>query len=81
MKYVAIVLIYIYQKLISPVLPNTCRFYPSCSHYGIEAFRVHGFFYGLFLTIKRVIRCNPFCEGGYDPVPEKKQEKIKSVQI
>ena len=67
----AIALIRIYQKMISPWLPCCCRFEPSCSHYGAEAFRKRGFLAGLILTIWRVMRCQPFCRGGYDPVPDK----------
>jgi hypothetical protein len=63
-------LIRFYQKVISPALPsNTCRFYPSCSHYGYQAVYKYGFVRGLFMAIKRVLRCNPFNPGGYDPVP------------
>lgn len=80
MKYVVIGFILFYQKLISPLLPKTCRFYPTCSHYGIEAFKMHGFFYGMYLTVKRILKCNPFFEGGYDPVPGKKSVKLKTFQ-
>jgi len=72
MKFIAIALIKIYQKLISPFFTGSCRFYPSCSQYSIEAFQIHGFFYGLYLSISRVLRCNPLCKCGYEPVPEKK---------
>lgn len=64
-------LIRIYQKLISPLKPPTCRFYPTCSHYGIEAVRRFGPFKGSWLTIKRLLKCHPFHPGGVDPVPEK----------
>lgn len=50
---------------------NACRFYPTCSHYGIEAIEIHGAIKGSYLTIKRIGRCQPCCQGGYDPVPEK----------
>lgn len=72
MSFVAILIIKIYQRVLSPLLQGTCRHYPTCSNYGIEAFRVHGFFTGFYLTIKRIIKCNPFFAGGYDPVPGKK---------
>ncbi|MEO8446526.1 MAG: membrane protein insertion efficiency factor YidD [bacterium] len=72
MSSVAIVLIKLYQALISPILQGSCRHFPSCSNYGIEAFRIHGFFYGFYLTSKRILKCNPFFEGGYDPVPQNK---------
>ena len=58
---------------VSPYLPDSCRFTPTCSRYGEEAFRVHGFWRGGWLTLLRVLRCQPFCRGGYDPVPPKKQ--------
>lgn len=67
-----IFLIRIYQKNISPLKISCCRFTPTCSEYAIEAIRVHGAFKGLFLAIWRILRCNPFCRGGYDPVPKKK---------
>ncbi|MBK9779298.1 MAG: membrane protein insertion efficiency factor YidD [Anaerolineales bacterium] len=60
----------LYQLLISPGLPaNTCRFYPSCSHYGYQAVYKHGAFKGSFMAAWRVMRCNPFNPGGYYPVP------------
>jgi len=60
----------LYQKTISPTLPeDTCRFYPSCSHYGYQAIYKHGAIKGSRLAANRVIRCNPFNSGGYDPVP------------
>jgi len=52
----------------------TCRFYPTCSQYGKEAFQKHNFFYASFLTIKRIIKCNPLNKGGYDPVPKKRKK-------
>lgn len=71
MSKVAMLLIRFYQRAISPVLPSTCRFEPSCSQYGYEAFATHGFFRGAYLTVRRIMRCNPFHAGGYDPVPER----------
>jgi len=60
----------IYQMTVSRVLPaNTCRFYPSCSHYGYRAIYKFGLFKGSLMAIWRVLRCNPFNKGGYDPVP------------
>ena len=67
-----ILLIKVYQKLISPLYPPCCRFYPTCSHYAIEAFRTHGLMRGIALTVWRILRCNPWCRGGYDPVPPPK---------
>ena len=66
-----LLLIRFYQKAISPYLPCCCRFEPSCSRYSAEAFRKRGFFAGMILTIWRLLRCQPFCRGGYDPVPDK----------
>lgn len=61
-----------YQKYLSPLKRSpTCRFYPTCSAYAIEAFEKRGFFVGMILTVYRILRCNPFCRGGYDPVPDK----------
>ncbi len=71
MKHICIWLIRFYQKYISPRKSRpTCRFYPSCSSFAIQAFTKRGFFAGLLLTFFRILRCNPFCPGGYDPVPE-----------
>ncbi len=58
-----------YRKWISPWLPPTCRFYPSCSAYAVEALEKYGFLKGLFLVFWRLFRCHPFSKGGFDPVP------------
>ncbi|TAL39382.1 MAG: membrane protein insertion efficiency factor YidD [Spirochaetes bacterium] len=58
-----------YKMAVSPYLPPSCRFYPSCSGYAIEALQKHGPVKGLLFSIHRILRCNPFCKGGYDPVP------------
>ena len=72
MKHVCIVLIRFYRKFLSPLKSQPCcRFTPSCSTYGLEAFQKRGFFVGMILTVSRIFRCNPFCPGGYDPVPLK----------
>ncbi|MBR1967241.1 MAG: membrane protein insertion efficiency factor YidD [Lentisphaeria bacterium] len=68
-------IIRIYKKFISPLFPRCCRFTPSCSSYAVEAIEIHGVVAGLWLTFKRLIRCQPFCKGGYDPVPPKKSKK------
>lgn len=68
-KKIFIGLIRIYQKHISPLKPPSCRFYPTCSSYGIEAVEKYGVLRGGFMTLKRISRCHPFNEGGYDPVP------------
>ena len=76
MKRLFVFIIKKYKKYVSPALPRACRFTPTCSEYAIEAFEVHGAFVGFFLTAYRLLRCNPFCKGGYDPV-KKKKKKIK----
>ena len=63
------ILIRVYQKILSPFMGGNCRFYPSCSHYGYEAIEVHGALKGSWMAVKRVGRCQPFHEGGLDPVP------------
>ena len=63
------VLIRVYQRCISPLLGPRCRFYPSCSHYTLEAVEVHGVAYGLWLGLRRIARCHPLHPGGLDPVP------------
>ncbi len=62
-----------YKRFISPLLGHHCRFYPSCSSYAIEALEVHGLFKGLALTVWRLLRCGPWSEGGFDPVPPLKK--------
>lgn len=75
MRYLLITLIKLYKLLLSPIMGNACRFYPTCSSYGIEAIEKHGAIKGSYLTIKRIGRCQPLCKGGYDPVPEKTEKK------
>lgn len=69
MKYPLLWLIRAYQLFISPILPPSCRFEPTCSHYGYEAIRKYGVIKGGWLAVWRVCRCNPWGKGGYDPVP------------
>jgi len=71
MKRAVVFLIRLYQKFISPLKPPgcRCRFYPSCSEYSIQAFERYGFFRGIFLSVKRILKCHPFNPGGYDPLP------------
>ena len=64
-----IVIIYLYQRLLSPLLGSHCRFWPSCSEYSFQALKKHGFLRGTCLSVKRILRCNPLCAGGNDPVP------------
>ena len=68
-----VMLIRFYPVCISPLKPASCRFTPTCSQYGLEAFRKHGPIKGLLLTTWRILRCNPWGGSGYDPVPEKFQ--------
>lgn len=68
MKKLILGLLYFYQKCISPLKRPTCRFYPSCSQYAVEAVDKYGAFKGGFMAIKRIIKCHPFHHGGYDPV-------------
>lgn len=64
-----IFLIRLYQVTLSWLLGGQCRFHPTCSHYGLEAYRTHGVARATWLTVRRVARCHPFVKGGYDPVP------------
>lgn len=70
MRYILIGLVRIYQLFISPFFPSSCRYQPTCSHYSLEALKKHGAIKGTWLSIKRIARCHPWSEGGYDPVPE-----------
>ena len=64
-------LIYLYKILLSPLLPASCRFQPTCSSYFIEALKTYGLFKGFYLGIKRILSCNPWGKNGYDPLPRK----------
>ena len=78
MKYVCVAFIRFYQKFLSPLKRNPCcRFTPTCSAYALEAFMNRGFFVGFGLSVWRILRCNPFCVGGYDPVPPKRLPKYQ----
>ena len=70
MKTLAMATLKFYKRLISPALPASCRYVPSCSEYAAEAVARHGFFRGVALGAWRLLRCNPFVRGGYDPVPK-----------
>ena len=70
-----IILIKIYQHLISPLTPATCRFEPTCSHYSIESLKEHGVFKGSKLMIIRIFSCHPWGRSGYDPVPKNNNKK------
>lgn len=75
MKKILLWLIRFYQRAISPLTGPKCKFYPTCSQYGIEAIERFGAFKGFFMTLWRILRCNPFSKGGYDPVMEKKDKR------
>ena len=69
MKRVLLALVRFYRRAISPYRPSCCRYYPTCSQYAIEALEKYGAIKGGYLTVRRILRCNPFHKGGYDPVP------------
>ncbi|MEY4464244.1 MAG: hypothetical protein RLZZ81_1215 [Pseudomonadota bacterium] len=69
MTRILLLLLKFYQYFISPLLGNNCRFHPTCSEYAKEAIATHGTLKGLWLTFKRIIKCQPFCNSGYDAVP------------
>ncbi len=71
MQFLLITLIKVYKIFISPLLGPRCRFYPSCSSYGLEAIQMHGAAKGSYLTLRRILKCHPFHEGGVDLVPKK----------
>lgn len=68
MKTITILLIKLYKVILSPVLPGGCRFTPTCSAYAIEALETYGFLKGVYLSLRRLLRCHPFHPGGFDPV-------------
>ena len=68
MKRIALGLLRIYKKFLSPILPKSCRFYPTCSEYAMDAIGKYGVLKGSIKAIYRILRCNPFNKGGYDPV-------------
>ena len=70
MKFLVIDILGVYKAAVSPFLPPACRFYPSCSHYAIDALAKHGAIRGSWLAARRIARCHPFHPGGYDPVPD-----------
>jgi len=79
LKKFFIILIRGYQIAISPLLPPACRFYPSCSEYGLEAVKTHGAIKGGALTVWRLLRCQPLAKSGYDPVPLKKNNETPTA--
>ena len=75
LRKIPIGIIKLYQIVLSPMIGPTCRFNPSCSYYAIDAITKHGLIKGSWLSLKRILKCHPLNHGGYDPVPEKKQNK------
>ncbi|ASF45379.1 membrane protein insertion efficiency factor YidD [Methylovulum psychrotolerans] len=75
MRFILIALIKFYRYFVSPLLGPNCRFYPSCSQYSLEALSRYGAVIGCYLTLKRLLKCHPFHEGGIDPVPDKLRNK------
>ena len=71
LSWLLLALIAFYRTCISPLLPPACRYTPTCSQYAREAIQKYGAFKGGWLALKRILRCNPFSKGGYDPVPHK----------
>ncbi|MGE5579747.1 MAG: membrane protein insertion efficiency factor YidD [Bacillota bacterium] len=74
-------LIGIYQTYVSPLRPRTCKYYPTCSEYARQALLIHGPFMGLLLASWRILRCNPFSYGGYDPVPPKRMQLTEAKEV
>lgn len=79
MKYVCIFLIKLYKKFLSPIMGKDCRYYPTCSTYTLEAVKKFGALKGSLLGGYRILRCNPFSKGGFDPVPDNLKGEIKWV--
>lgn len=77
LTWILLVPVYFYRTAISPLLPSSCRYTPTCSQYTIEALKKHGPFKGLYLSVKRILSCNPWGGSGYDPVPEPKRGRDK----
>ena len=69
-RYIGIFWVRTYQLMISPFFPSSCRFYPTCSQYAIEAMEKHGLLKGCWLAARRILRCHPWSDGGEDPVPQ-----------
>jgi len=79
MTHLALALLWLYRKLLSPLKPSVCRFYPSCSNYAAEAIKIHGLTRGGWMALRRLGRCHPFHPGGLDPVPH--ETKVESCQL
>jgi putative membrane protein insertion efficiency factor len=72
MRQVLMLPVRFYRKFLSPLKPRCCRFDPTCSQYALDALREHGSLRGSWLTLRRILRCHPFCKAGYDPVPPRR---------
>lgn len=75
-RHALILLVRVYQRLVSPLLPPSCRFHPSCSAYAAGALERHGALRGGWLTARRLLRCHPWHPGGFDPVPDRGSERV-----
>ena len=80
MKTIVTSLLKMYKAMVSPLLPASCRYVPSCSEYAAEAIARYGVFHGTALGLWRLLRCNPFARGGYDPVPEGKAARPEAAK-
>jgi putative membrane protein insertion efficiency factor len=82
MSRLVIFFISIYQRTLSPLLGDCCRFYPSCSAYTIQALQQYGLVKGLFMGLRRILKCHPFHPGGYDPLPlDASQKNREHIQL
>ncbi len=75
MRKICIFLIKVYQETLSPILGKQCRFTPTCSQYTIDAVEEYGVLKGILMGLKRILKCNPFCKGGFDPVIKKNKKE------
>ncbi len=75
MKYPLLALVWLYRRVLSPLKPPSCRFRPTCSAYAMEALQLHGAIRGTWLTARRIARCHPFTETGFDPVPPRRNDR------
>ena len=69
MARILVIIVKAYQLVLSPFFGQQCRFYPTCSHYAVEAIQKHGALRGSYYTVRRLLRCHPWCDGGHDPIP------------
>lgn len=81
LSWLLILPVYFYKYAISPILPASCRHVPTCSQYTIESLKIHGPFKGLWLATRRILHCHPWGTHGYDPVPPKRQIRVKKLEL